>query len=218
MFWIGVLIVVVILIIYISTIYIPTKQYVVEGMVVNVLSDSKNKDQAITIMIECNKRMLKLLTHLRKKFKIGITDEECSDECKKWITNNYRERQCIDHLLRNFNYESIHENLSSAKNVAYSLDKGKTIMLCLRDATNTGIVDINTLMFVIIHEAAHIANYDEWGHGPKFWEIFKYLLQESVAIGIYKTVDYSKHPTRYCGFLLNHNPLTDPRIAIITIS
>ena len=192
-----------------------TDKYVIKGMVVNVISDFDNRDDAVRIMIECNSRVVRLLDYLRKKYKIGIPDEECKGKCAKWLKDHHQTREIVRHLLRDFNYEEIHEHRPNAgsQSVAYSLDKGKTIMLCLRGIEDPHkIVEIDVLMFVILHEASHIANYDEWGHKTKFWSIFKYLLEESTRIGIYVPIDYSHKPQNYCGFYLNHNPLYDSRI------
>lgn len=218
MFWFALLVVLTILLIY-CVIHKETRGYVVHGMLVNVISDYENKDEAMKLVLKCNRRMIKLLDHLRVKYKIGITDEECGGACSEWIAAHHREREFIVHLLRDFNYEAIHENRPKpgiSKNVAYSLDKGRTIMLCLRgDREQNKIVDIDTLMFVVLHEAAHIANYDQWGHEAQFWQVFKYLLKEAVSVGVYEPSDYAKHPRNYCGFTLNHNPYFDSRIAAI---
>jgi hypothetical protein len=157
--------------------------------------------------------MITLLEHLRAKYYIGVTDDECARECKA-MRAHVNARAAVEHLLRNFNYEAIHENIpSSVGNTAYSLDKGRTIMLCLRDVYPPhNIVDINTLMFVVIHEAAHIANWAEWGHGAHYWSVFKFLLREAVRVGVYKPIDYARNPTSYCSFRLDHNPLFDESI------
>ncbi|MCK9604026.1 MAG: hypothetical protein M0R66_06695 [Candidatus Omnitrophica bacterium] len=189
-----------------------TSQYVVRGMIVNVMSDRADSGAAVAVMRECNGRMVKLLDHLRRKYKIGATDAECEHECALWIERNRETREIVRHLLRDFNYEAIYEHRPRAgsQNVAYSIGKGRTIMLCLRDANR--VVDVGVLMFVVLHEAAHIANYNEWGHGERFWSIFKYLLAEAVAVGVYVPEDYARAPRDYCGFNLNHNPLFDARI------
>jgi hypothetical protein len=183
-------------------------------MVVNVMADPDHREQAISVMLQCNRRMVLLLDHLRKKYKIGITQEECPASCEQWIRDHQREREVISHLIRDFNYENIHETRpTNGQDVAYSLNKGRSIMLCLRDmGRQDRAVNIDLLMFVTLHEAAHIANYNQWGHGLQFWGIFKYMLEEAASIGIYNPVDYAKTPQTYCGFEVNHNPFFDPRI------
>jgi hypothetical protein len=198
-----------------------SRRYIVRGMVINVLSEGADKDAAIALMMQCNERMLKLLAHLRAKYMVGITDEECAGECASIIASRPKTRAIIEHLLRDFNYEAIHEHRPQhgSQSVAYSLDKGETIMLCLRSIDAPyDMIDINTLMFVILHEAAHIANYSEWGHSMRYWQIFKYILQEAVNTGVYTAVDYARQPQNYCGFNLNHSPLFDARIPTLELN
>lgn len=215
MFCAAVLAVLVIVLAYYFVTRTHTDQYVIKGMVVNVISDFDNKEDAMRLVMECNRRMLLLLAYLRRKYKIGATDSECARDCMQWMRAHAEGREVVRHLLRDFNYEVIYEfqPAPGAKSVAYSLDKGRKIMLCLREQANPrNIVDIDTLMFVVLHEAAHIANYEEWGHEEKFWSIFKYLLEEAAQLGVYAPVDYARAPKNYCGFHLNHNPLFDARI------
>lgn len=51
-------------------------------------------------------------------------------------------------------------------------------------------------------------NYDQGGnpihgHGREFREIFKFLLEESMKIGVYKYENYSATPKEYCGIMIN---------------
>lgn len=191
-----------------------TQQVIIHGMLVNVITNKDASPQTVSLVYQINKRMIKLLDYLRKQYKIDATDKECEAGVCVALRSK-PEYLFIDHLLRDFNYENIYEHrpIQKGKNVAYSLDKGKSIMLCLRDIDKPArIVDINTLMFVVLHEVAHIANYSEWGHEPQFWRIFKFLLNEASKLDIYNPVDYARHPTNYCGFIINHNPLFDARI------
>ena len=61
---------------------------------------------------------------------------------------------------------------------------------------------MNTLMYVVIHELAHVG-CPEYGHTPLFRKIFKFLLKQSVKIGIYTPVNYILNPQNYCGMVIN---------------
>jgi hypothetical protein len=67
-------------------------------------------------------------------------------------------------------------------NRSYTINK-KKIYMCLRDE-NGEYYDDNMLLFVAIHELAHVL-CDEIGHTDKFQSIFQDLLQQAIAIGIY---------------------------------
>ena len=45
------------------------------------------------------------------------------------------------------------------------------------------------------------------GHKPEFWDNFKYMLEESVKIGIYKKNNFTKNPKDYCGTKITDSPL-----------
>lgn len=213
---IAILIVVLIILAYIvCSRKCETKEYSANGYVVNVISDYENAQDAVRVMTIIDERMLKFLEYLRVKYNIGITDSECDENCQMGL--NSSKRRVVDALLRGFNYEVIHENKpdpdSNGDNTAYSVGKGKTIMLCIRNHKKPlELIDIDTLMFVLLHECAHIAAYDVWGHPERFWSIFKFLLVEAKEVGIHDPIDYSASPVNYCGFNLRHNPYFDRTI------
>jgi hypothetical protein len=61
-------------------------------------------------------------------------------------------------------------------------------------------------MYVAVHEMAHTA-CPENGHTPLFNDIFRFMLEEAVKIGLYQYDDYSRHPVFYCGMRLYTNIL-----------
>lgn len=110
----------------------------------------------------------------------------------------------VERMKNNFKPDNIKEGLETPGTTSYSINKGEQIVLCLR--TNNKLVDINTMMFVVLHELSHIAT-TEIGHTPLFWENFKWILEESINIGIYTKVDYSKNSLEYCGMDITSSPL-----------
>lgn len=90
---------------------------------------------------------------------------------------------------------------------SYTLNKGELIALCVRSKENpNSIHDYQTMLFVVIHELAHVASVSR-GHGPEFVDTFKWLLQQAAESGMYTPVDYSKKPITYCGVRVTNNPL-----------
>lgn len=78
---------------------------------------------------------------------------------------------------------------------SYTLNKQK-VYLCLKDE-NRDYYPMNMLMYVAIHELAHVL-CDEIGHTAKFHTIFAELLQQASELGIY---DPSVPVLRnYCGY------------------
>ena len=109
--------------------------------------------------------------------------------------------------------KQLKENLSESRTVVYetdpesnltsfSVNKGEELSFCLKSKKSNQLHDINLLMYVAIHEMAHIA-CPEIGHGDLFKKIFRKLAEEAIKIGIYKKVNFSEIPTEYCGMILS---------------
>jgi predicted metal-dependent hydrolase len=114
-------------------------------------------------------------------------------------------------LLSRFNPDNITENDPQEMKsgvTSYTVNKGEKIVVCLRQQNNN-FVEINTLMYVIIHELAHICDITSEQHDEKFWNNFEWILEHAVNIGIYNYVDYSKDQEPYCGMNITSNVLND---------
>ena len=110
----------------------------------------------------------------------------------------------VERIKNNFKPDNISEGIDTPGTTSYSINKGEQIILCLR--TNNKLVDINTMMFVVLHELSHIATVSI-GHTDEFWSNFRWILEESINIGMYTKVDYQKEPLNYCGMDITSSPL-----------
>ena len=120
--------------------------------------------------------------------------------------------EAINRLLKKFNHNSISETVKGSKHTSYSINKGEKIVMCLRSRDEEEkLQDTNILMFVAIHEMAHVMT-KSIGHTKEFWSNFKRLLKEAVLIGIYNPIDYSSKPKQYCGMTVTDSPYFDPTI------
>jgi predicted metal-dependent hydrolase len=110
----------------------------------------------------------------------------------------------IDQLSYNFNENRtiIYETDPTSELTSYSVNKGEELSFCLHSKKTNKLHNINLLMYVAIHEMAHIA-CPEIGHGDLFKKIFKKLAEQAIIIGIYKKINYSLQPTEYCGMTLS---------------
>ena len=104
----------------------------------------------------------------------------------------------------------IMETLPTSSYTAYSENKGEKIAFCLnkQKQDNDTLIDENTLMFVAIHELAHIMT-KSIGHKSDFWTNFKFLLENAKKADIHNPVDYKKSPQEYCGMKIHDNPYYD---------
>jgi hypothetical protein len=137
---------------------------------------------------------------------------EIVDRLKKLITK-YRDDPASSadprtkNLIDRFNPENICENEITANSTSYSENKGEKIVVCLRDKEPPHrFVEINTVMFVMLHEMSHLMTTTT-GHTPEFWTNFKKILQDAVSVGIYTPTNYSRSPVRYCGMSISDSPI-----------
>lgn len=148
------------------------------------LLDLPGKERCLEILVQLNKNALQLLSYIKDEDREGIKD-----------------------LLNNYRPDSLSENLENRSLQAYSLNKGEEICLCLREPDNELeiIDDMNTLMFVLIHELSHLMT-DDIGHTNKFWNNMDYLLKKAYELSLYRPVDYKVNPVMYCGVKIDETP------------
>lgn len=143
----------------------------------------------------------------------SMFDVAKANQIQKAMEGEYIQER-VDQLINHYNPKQIYEisPLNQSGVTSYTQDK-QTLILCLRKKEKNAqgeneLHDINTIMFVVIHELAHMMN-NLWGHKMDFWILFKFMLMNSVECGIYQPVDYHKKPINYCGLVLSYNPLFD---------
>ena len=116
---------------------------------------------------------------------------------------NFPQEQTTQNLKNNYNsFSNIMENNNSAS-TSYTLNKEKIVM-CLRNKDDE-FVKMNELMFVAIHEMAHIGT-KSIQHTVEFWNNFKFILKEAEKLKLWYYVDYGDFPQDYCGIQINSLP------------
>ena len=113
-------------------------------------------------------------------------------------------KENIELLKENYNPDTLSETIPGSKYTSYSVNKGEEIAICIRNKDNT-FMNINTILFVTIHELAHVMTLST-GHTKEFWNNMKYLLEEAEKINLYKPVNYNKYNESYCGMTINSTP------------
>jgi hypothetical protein len=177
---------------YNETLYIESdldkRQYIIRRG--NAKGDVYLKESANTLA-EINKRVVKLVDHLKVKYE-----------------RDYSKNYFIKKLSENYNSYILSEGAVDDRYTTYTIDK-KDMHICLRTRDRVeNVYDINLLMYVILHELAHLCNYDKngiaiQGHGEEFRQIFKLLVIEAIRLNIYSYIDYSETPQEYCGIVIS---------------
>jgi hypothetical protein len=147
-------------------------------------------------------RAADLLAKLRQKLEILMDS----------LAESYPNKPQVKRLIQNFKSDPNRflESTPDAEHTSYSVNKGESVHLCLRQRDGTEqLVDDNVMMFVSIHEMAHMLT-KSIGHEPEFWNNFGWLLREAEAKGLYKPTDFKSHPVMYCGVSITDSPKYDP--------
>ena len=153
--------------------------------------------------------------------KYCIRDREKSKEAVNLLAKTvHNMKQLVEYIKKNepdhpitirldngFNPKKCIETLPTSQHKAFSENKGEKLAFCLnkQNDNNLELIDQNTLMFVALHELAHIGT-EEVGHTDQYWDNFKWILKQAVVIQIYKPIDYKKTPQNYCGMDITDNP------------
>ena len=172
--------------------------------VVYVKSETDNRDYLVRNRPD-KQEAANLLGNIHLNMSKLIEGINQSDRQENYTSQNIED---IKRLTKNYrNGHNISESNPGNNYTSYSINKGEKIVFCIRakDGSNA-LEDLNTMLFVAIHEIAHLMT-KSIGHTTEFWDNMRFLLREAIDMGIYKQVDYNTNPVDYCGTVINDSPL-----------
>lgn len=135
-----------------------------------------DRQEAADILARMNENLMKLVRHMRAK---------------------YPDNKDVQRMYKNYKPDNLSEGGMEVGYTSYSVNKGEKLVMCVRQKDGS-FVKMNVLMYVAIHEMAHLMTKDV-GHTPTYWNNFRFLLKESIKISVYSKVDYAEKPHDYCG-------------------
>lgn len=163
-----------------------------------------DKQLAADMLAKLNMANLGLIEYMDMKY---LQDPSKAGSHGWLLARRLKQRYCAECLEEN--------DPPDPDNTSYVEDKGEVFAMCLREKQSgqDSFQDWNTVMFVSIHEMAHIAS-EGYGHETEFWTNFKFLLLEAKEAGLYDMVDYSQSPVDYCGVDVNYSPAYDRELMV----
>ena len=134
-------------------------------------------------------------------------------KCKElvdYVHKKHGDQDNVKRLVEGYNPQRVMETLPTSEFTAFSENKGEKIAFCLNTKREgvSNMIDEHTLMFVAIHELAHVCT-KSIGHKTEFWDNFKFLLENAKDANIHLPVDYKTKPAEYCGMNIKDNPFYD---------
>ena len=149
-----------------------------------------NRQEAADLMAKIRENLVKLRTHYQE------SEGSMADPPVRRFVERFKDDEMI-------------ENDMGSDSTSYSENKGDVIVVCLRDKTRPPefpLIDENTIMFVMLHEMAHLMT-ESIGHTQEFWTNFRKILQDGIQVGIYHPQNYARTPVAYCGMTITDSPL-----------
>ena len=138
---------------------------------------------------------------------------KASIDGKLYKVRDMPDKAQVKQMVQNFRSdpERFIEATPDSEHTSSTVNKGESINMCLRqrDGPDESLVNENVMMFVALHEFAHICT-ESIGHGPDFWNNFGWILKEAEMLGLYQYTDFSAHPVGYCGVHITDSPRYDP--------
>ena len=173
--------------------------------------ESFDKNTYLVRNLPDKKDAAKMLANIRTKL-LNFIDDLIDDAEKE----NLDEKNQDNELINNYQYikmiqkrlpkSIIKESSANSEYTSYSVNKGEELVFCLRSKVTNKLHNINDIMYVAVHEIAHIG-CPEIGHTPLFKKINKFLLERALNKGLYKFENYRKTQKEYCGITLTSNIL-----------
>jgi hypothetical protein len=154
--------------------------------------NNNDKSEAVGILCELRQKIKKLIKFIEKN--------DSNDEEYKIYKEN------INLIKNKIDIVKFKETPKTSNYTSYSVNKGEELFLCIRSKKTNEIHSINDLLYVAIHEIAHIG-CPEIGHTNLFFKINLYLLKKAVEFNLYKYDNYNNNPKEYCGINLNNSLL-----------
>lgn len=144
-----------------------------------VLNTNDAKDAA-NLLAKISKQLLSVQSHLEQ---------------------NYSEEGITDRIKERFNPQNISEGSPDSSYTSYTVNKGEKMVFCIRDKETKRLHDLNLLMYVSLHELAHVG-CKSTGHNAEFKKNFRFLLDVAQTMGIYKPIQFGGKNVKYCGLTL----------------
>ena len=156
-------------------------------------------------LIEAHDNIHYLVRDLPDKKEAAETLSKIRQQLLKLITTLESTHPILFKRLNSrFKHEKLSEGTLDYKYTTYTVNKGEKMVFCLRDRKSEKLHKFNILMFVAIHELAHVASVSE-GHNEEFKKNFTILLNSAIKHNLYTNQRFSENPQTYCGTVINSN-------------
>ena len=170
-----------------------------------------NNNNVVPITVKNDKKKYYVRNHKNKLKSAEILSEimERLYKLRDYLYENIEKypkfKEYILQLKRNLNVKRtyVYEANYNSNYTSYSVNKGEELVFCLKSKKQINKYhDINLLMYVALHELAHVA-CPELHHTPLFKKIFAFLTRIAIKLKLWVYENYEEKPREYCGMTLS---------------
>lgn len=126
---------------------------------------------------------------------LSILDYRIRKIVKCMKDNNIPNEEISNRTYSKMNNIELREIPKNESGAGYTINKSH-IYLCL--SKNDKVNNIDDIMFVLLHEVAHIMSLS-FGHGDEFRKNFDFIVKLAVKLNLWNKKDYSEENTNICG-------------------
>ena len=170
-----------------------------------------NNNNVVPITVKNDKKKYYVRNHKSKQKSAEILSEIMDRlyKLRDYLYDNIKKypkfKEYILQLKRNLNVKRtyVYEANYNSNYTSYSVNKGEELVFCLKSKKQINKYhDINLLMYVALHELAHVA-CPELHHTPLFKKIFAFLTKIAIKLKLWVYENYEEKPREYCGMMLS---------------
>jgi hypothetical protein len=160
--------------------------------------DCPDKQAAADLLDSACTRVAEIVEHLRKvQFAASLKYRASIGR----IVSRYRYGQ---------NLNLMELNPAKSNHLAFNQEKGKAIVVCLKQTPGGPLADVDTILFVVLHEVAHtgMAKFDPMGakgttnHSEEFHDLELFLFRTAKDMGLMDPS--SAQGKQLCGRYISH--------------
>lgn len=157
-----------------------------------------NKDEPEWI----SKEVANKLARLAQKIDILVLDMKNNNYPSPTVSERFYNRW---YKIRS-NPKGLRETSFGENSAGYTVSKGQEMRICVRGKNGKKFEDENTMMFVCLHECAHLMS-ESYGHNKEFRENFAHITRKAIDLGLYKYENFSQNPKNYCGTQISNSSI-----------
>lgn len=163
-----------------------------------LVRETKDKKKAANLLASIKADIMQITDYLY--LKIDSKDKHDIEKYQPYA-------DYIKQLKRNLANVTIKESSFNTVYTSYTINKGESIVFCVRSKDITKVLRSNTIhdknlvMYVALHEISHVA-CPEFGHTDLFKRIFRFITQTAIELGMYHKVNFEADPVEYCGMMI----------------